>query len=139
MADIAYQNKAVVYDLLLKTAAETLITIAADPKHLGARRGLTAELHTWGPRSPTIRTPNHRRRRRRLSRWSVLDCLPARLLFVRPGRTRPAAVKPAQRRHRKSSRTRRVERLSLLRRRMIIIETFEPGCQPRLWTIPSPR
>jgi len=34
--------------LLLKTAAETLITIAADPKHLGARIGLTAVLHTWG-------------------------------------------------------------------------------------------
>jgi hypothetical protein len=43
-----YQNKALVYDLLLKTAAETLITIAADPKHLGARIGLTAVLHTWG-------------------------------------------------------------------------------------------
>ena len=48
IADIAYQNKAVVYDLLLKVAAETLITIAADPKHLGARIGLTAVLHTWG-------------------------------------------------------------------------------------------
>ena len=48
IADIAYQNKAVVYDLLLKTAAETLITIAADPKHLGARIGLTAVLHSWG-------------------------------------------------------------------------------------------
>jgi hypothetical protein len=48
VADIAYQNKAVVYDLLLKTAAETLITIAADPEHLGARIGLTAVLHTWG-------------------------------------------------------------------------------------------
>jgi hypothetical protein len=48
IADIAYQNNAVVYDLLLKTAAETLITIAADPKHLGARIGLTAVLHTWG-------------------------------------------------------------------------------------------
>ena len=41
-------NKAVVYDLLFKKAAETLITIAADPKHLGARIGLTAVLHTWG-------------------------------------------------------------------------------------------
>ena len=40
--------QAVVYDLLLKVAAETLITIAADPKHLGARIGLTAVLHTWG-------------------------------------------------------------------------------------------
>jgi len=48
IADIAHQNKAVVYDLLLRVAAETLITIAADPKHLGARIGLTAVLHTWG-------------------------------------------------------------------------------------------
>src|SRR5204863_823671 len=48
IADIANQNKAIVYDLLLKTAAETLITIADDPKHLGARIGLTAVLHTWG-------------------------------------------------------------------------------------------
>ena len=48
VADIAYQNKVVVYDLLLKVAAETLITIAADPEHLGARIGLTAVLHTWG-------------------------------------------------------------------------------------------
>jgi hypothetical protein len=45
---LAYQNKAVVYDLLFKAASETLLTIAADPKHLGARIGLTAVLHTWG-------------------------------------------------------------------------------------------
>jgi hypothetical protein len=45
---IALQNKAAVYDLLFRTAAETLTTIAADPKHLGARIGLTAVLHTWG-------------------------------------------------------------------------------------------
>ena len=45
---IAFQNKAAVYDLLFRTAAETLTTIAADPKHLGARVGLTAVLHTWG-------------------------------------------------------------------------------------------
>jgi Putative transposase/Transposase zinc-binding domain len=45
---IAFQNKAAVYDLLFRTAAETLTTIAADPKHLGARIGLTAVLHTWG-------------------------------------------------------------------------------------------
>ena len=45
---IAYQNKVVVYDLLLRTAAETLLTIAADPKHLGARIGATAVLHSWG-------------------------------------------------------------------------------------------
>jgi len=48
IADIAYQNKTVIYDLLLKTSAETLITIAADPKHLGARVGITSVLHTWG-------------------------------------------------------------------------------------------
>jgi hypothetical protein len=45
---IAFRNKAAVYDLLFRTAAETLTTIAADPKHLGARIGLTAVLHTWG-------------------------------------------------------------------------------------------
>jgi hypothetical protein len=45
---IAYQNKAIIYDLLFKAAAETLTTIAADPKHLGARIGLTAVLHSWG-------------------------------------------------------------------------------------------
>src|SRR5215212_5209717 len=45
---IAYQNKARVYGLLLKTAAETLTTIAADPKHLGAKIGVTAVLHSWG-------------------------------------------------------------------------------------------
>ena len=56
IADIAYQNKPVVYDLLLKAAAETLITIAADPKHLGARIGLTAVLHTWG--SPLTHHPH---------------------------------------------------------------------------------
>ena len=48
IADIAYQNKAVIYDILFKAAAETLVTIAADPKHLGARIGLTAVLHSWG-------------------------------------------------------------------------------------------
>ena len=48
IADIAYQNKTVSYAILFKAAAETLITIAADPKHLGARIGLTAVLHSWG-------------------------------------------------------------------------------------------
>ena len=48
IADIAFQNKAVVYDLLFKAASETLQTIAGDPKHLGARLGLIAVLHTWG-------------------------------------------------------------------------------------------
>jgi hypothetical protein len=47
-ADIAYQNKAVIYDLLFKVSAETMLTIAADPKRLGARIGITSVLHTWG-------------------------------------------------------------------------------------------
>jgi len=48
LRDIAYQNKCVVYDLLMKAAAETTLAIAADPKRLGARIGVTAVLHTWG-------------------------------------------------------------------------------------------
>ena len=48
IADIAWQNKAVVYDLLFRAASETMLRIAADPKHLGARIGITAVLHTWG-------------------------------------------------------------------------------------------
>jgi Putative transposase/Transposase zinc-binding domain len=48
LRDIAYQNKAVVYDLLFKASAETTLTIAADPKHLGARIGFISVLHTWG-------------------------------------------------------------------------------------------
>jgi hypothetical protein len=43
IADIAVQNKA-----LFRAASETMMTIAADPKHLGARIGITAVLHTWG-------------------------------------------------------------------------------------------
>ena len=48
IADVAFQNKAVVYDLLFQAASETMLRIAADPKHLGARIGITAVLHTWG-------------------------------------------------------------------------------------------
>jgi hypothetical protein len=48
VADIAYQNKAVIYNILFTAAAETMTAIAADPKHLGARIGITAVLHTWG-------------------------------------------------------------------------------------------
>lgn len=48
VAAIAWQNKALVYDLLFKAASETMLTIAADPKHLGAKIGITAVLHTWG-------------------------------------------------------------------------------------------
>jgi len=48
LRDIAYQNKRVVYNLLMKAAAETTLAIASDPKRLGARIGVTAVLHTWG-------------------------------------------------------------------------------------------
>jgi hypothetical protein len=48
IADIAYQSKAAIYGLLFDLAAEVLLTIAADPKHLGARIGATLVLHTWG-------------------------------------------------------------------------------------------
>ena len=48
IAELAYQNKALIYGLLFDVAAETVLTIAADPKHLGAQIGATLVLHTWG-------------------------------------------------------------------------------------------
>jgi hypothetical protein len=48
IAGIAFHNKALLYDLLFRTASETMLTIAADTRHLGARIGITAVLHTWG-------------------------------------------------------------------------------------------
>jgi hypothetical protein len=72
IADIAYQNKAVIYDILFKAAAETLLTIAADPKHLGARIGRAGR--------------RHRARRRALGK------LPAGLL---PARARAIQAVPA--------------------------------------------
>jgi len=48
IADIAYQNKRVIYDLLFKASSEAMLTIAADPKHLGAKIGMISVLHTWG-------------------------------------------------------------------------------------------
>ena len=97
IADIAYQNKAVVYDLLLKTAAETLITIAPTgqspwaegPRPQAPRRPHRAHRRTAhlgiGTHPPSAR-PYHRTRRRLLAqacpgagRGPALDCLPARL------------------------------------------------------------
>jgi hypothetical protein len=60
IADIAYQNKAVIYDLLFKASSETMLTIAADPKHLGARIGMLSVLHTWG--SALTQNPHSRYR-----------------------------------------------------------------------------
>jgi len=48
IAAIALQNKRVVYDILFRSTAATLRTIAADPRHLGAEIGFVAVLHTWG-------------------------------------------------------------------------------------------
>jgi predicted Zn-ribbon and HTH transcriptional regulator len=48
IADLAYHNKAVIYDILFRASAEATVTIAADPKRLGARIGITCVLHTWG-------------------------------------------------------------------------------------------
>src|SRR6202007_1068506 len=48
IAEIAFQNKAIVFNLLFRTASQTMMTIAADQKYLGARIGITAVLHTWG-------------------------------------------------------------------------------------------
>jgi len=56
IADIAYQNKAVIYGLLFKASSQTMLTIAADPKHLGARIGILSVLHTWGSALTTIPT-----------------------------------------------------------------------------------
>jgi predicted Zn-ribbon and HTH transcriptional regulator len=56
IAAIAYQNKAPIYGILFHAAAETLRTIAADPKHLGAQLGFFAVLHTWG--QPLLQNPH---------------------------------------------------------------------------------
>lgn len=48
LRDLAFQNKRVMYDILMRAAAETTLTIAADEKYLGAHIGITAVLHTWG-------------------------------------------------------------------------------------------
>src|ERR1700752_1618793 len=48
IGDIAYHNKAVIYDLLFNASAETMLTIAPQPKHLGARTSIPSVMHTWG-------------------------------------------------------------------------------------------
>ncbi len=49
---LARQNPRVIYNLLFRAACQTLLTIAADPKHLGARLGFLAVLHTWDQKLP---------------------------------------------------------------------------------------
>jgi hypothetical protein len=84
IADIAYHNKAVIYDILFKAAAETLTTIGADPKHLDARIGFTAVLHSWVRRLRITRSPHHRAGRWHLARWATAGLMPARFLPLRP-------------------------------------------------------
>ena len=78
LAAIALQNKAVVYGILFRTVAETLRTIAADPKHLGAEIGFFAVLHTWGVQfvAPSA-SSRGRARRRAVAGWQPMDLLPA--------------------------------------------------------------
>ena len=78
VADIAYHNKRIVYDLLFKTAAETMLTIAADPKHLGARIGMTAVLHTRAFRRSGARFAA------RKARLLQIDSAPRRAIGDRP-------------------------------------------------------
>jgi hypothetical protein len=94
IADIAWQNKAVVYDLLFRAAADTMLTIAADPKHLGARVGITAVLHTGiGADAPSARAHDRARRRHR-ARRHALDLVAPRLpaAGARAGRIVPPPV-----------------------------------------------
>jgi hypothetical protein len=67
IADIAYQNKAIIYDILLKASAEVTLTIAADPRRLGARIGITSVLHTWG----SAMTHHPPRAHDRTRRWAL--------------------------------------------------------------------
>jgi len=74
LAPLALQNKTVIYNLLFRTAAETLLQIASDPQHLGAQIGFLAVLHTWGPDPSDPSTSALRGSRRRTrARSSPLD------------------------------------------------------------------
>jgi Transposase zinc-binding domain len=90
--EIAFQNKAVVYAILFRTAAETLATIAADPRHLGAQlRRNRGPPHLGSDPSASSSCPLCRAGRRSLARWHTLGGLPARLF---PARARALASVP---------------------------------------------
>jgi hypothetical protein len=76
IAAIAYRNKEVVYNILFQAAAETLRTIAADPKHLGAEIGFFAVLCSWGEQLDASSAPALRGSRR----WALARRQPLRLL-----------------------------------------------------------
>ena len=80
IARIAYWNQKAIYDLLFKASAKTLTTIAADPRHLGARVGMTSVLHTWGSALTHHLLPGRHAKRRRegscshhRSRWWTIE------------------------------------------------------------------
>jgi Transposase zinc-binding domain/Putative transposase len=92
IAAIAFQNKSVAYDILFRATAETLLTIARDPKHLGAEIGFFCVLHTWGQ---NLQHHPHLHLRdsgwRSIFRLRALDRLPPRLL---PSGARAVALVP---------------------------------------------
>ena len=82
IAAVALQNKEIVYGILFRAASETLRTIAADPKHLGAQIGFFAVLHTWGqalPSASALRGSGWGH----FSGWHTMDFLSAQVLFAR--------------------------------------------------------
>ena len=94
IAEIAFQNKTVVYGILFKAAAETLRLIAADPKHLGAALGSGRRApHLGAEPAPSSASSLRRPRWWAICRWDTLDRLPARLLPACEGAVPP--VSPA--------------------------------------------
>src|SRR5882724_5557651 len=85
IAEIAYHNKAVIYDLLFKASAETTLKIAADPRHLGAGIGILSVLHTWGSALTHHPHVHDRARRRPVAGWSEMDRVPATLFLAGGG------------------------------------------------------
>ena len=107
IADIAYQNKAVIYDLLFKASSETMLTIAADPKHLGARIGITVRAAQLGlGNDPPPARAHDRAGRRHLARRHTLGLVPAELLPVGDAFSRELfrGIVPAQAPRRSSGR-----------------------------------
>ena len=84
LSALILQNKRLLYDLLFRTSAASLLELARDPKHLGADIGFLGVLHTWGQNLATSSPhPLHRSRRRPRSRWRQMDRFLATLLFAR--------------------------------------------------------
>ena len=102
LASVALQNKRVVYNLLFASTAETLRTIAADPRHLGAEIRFSGRPAHLGPNSlPSSASALRYSRWWSISRWSALDQLSSRILSLRQrARAFVSAVVPARSRTR---------------------------------------